>query len=541
MSATLPPLALSRRARRSARAALSALTLGLAGALVAVPAGAEPVEPAQPGVHDVTDERALAGASTSVPYVSITGSWHENSHGGDQTFLLSPDQRATDPDGDGVYTWTTTQIPSGVWQATWTLGTRWGEGGFLEPWKPGDAPLEGNTVFSTVEGFPVTFSVDPVSGEYSVEASVPGDVDVAAERAFWVDGSTLAFPKDLPVTPDGSVRAVAGDTFSLFTSTQFFAHGWDWPTNPAGVMLQADGERPPRTDLTVGEFSAAQIAQRPELTGHWALTLPPGVEAGDLASEYQVVTRSEFGELWEGYPNMVQDLTWQAIVGVGGSPEEAPARVSIEGHAGTLPAVPAGTEVISGDWDGDGVDTLAWREGNLWTFASANSADATLTTTWYGRADDEALVGDWNGDGKDTIGIRRGNGFHLADHIDSGRADHFFWYGRAEDEVLIGDWDADGRDTVAVRRDNAFHLRNTLTTGSATQGLWYGRPGEPVLAGDIDGNGRDDLVIRRGSDFHVLTTLRTGNASRVLSYDAGPVVLVGDWDGDGKDTFGTVR
>ena len=201
--------------------------------------------------------------------------------------------------------------------------------------------------------------------------------------------------------------------------------------------------------------------------------------------------------------------------------------------------VPEGADVFAGDWDGDGIDTLAWRDGNRFSFTSANvEGGGELTGLWYGTRSDEVLVGDWNGDGIDTVGVRRDNQFHLADSF-SGRADHIFWYGAPNDDVVVADFDGDGIDTVSVRRGNAFHVNNSLKGGNADYGIWYGRPGEPFLIGDLDGDGIDSIVIRRGADYHLKYTLQTGNADRVVTLgDADDTGVLGDWNGDGTDTLG---
>ena len=204
--------------------------------------------------------------------------------------------------------------------------------------------------------------------------------------------------------------------------------------------------------------------------------------------------------------------------------------------------VPTGAQVFAGDWDGDGIDTLAWRERNLFTFTGANrDGGGEWLHMWYGLPTDEAFVGDWDGDGIDTIGVRRGNQFHLTNGFD-GRAAEIFWYGKSTDDVVAGDVDGDGDDTVSVRRGNAFHLNNALNGGDADLVIHYGTAGDSFLLGDINGDGTDSVVIRRGSQYHLKYTLATGNADEVVSLgDPADAAVLGDWDGDGVDTLGVVR
>ncbi|MGO1740005.1 MAG: sialidase family protein, partial [Actinomycetaceae bacterium] len=59
----------------------------------------------------------------------------------------------------------------------------------------------------------------------------------------------------------------------------------------------------------------------------------------------------------------------------------------------------------------------------------------------YGRPGDQVLVGDWDGDGDDTLAVRRGNAYYLTNSLYGGDADVELTYGRASDTVLVGDWD----------------------------------------------------------------------------------------------------
>ncbi|MCD8134180.1 MAG: hypothetical protein LUE19_10085, partial [Clostridiales bacterium] len=60
----------------------------------------------------------------------------------------------------------------------------------------------------------------------------------------------------------------------------------------------------------------------------------------------------------------------------------------------------------------------------------------------YGRATDEVLVGDWDGDGVDTLAVRRnGNIYYFSNSISNPDADvTVVSYGRATDAVYVGTW-----------------------------------------------------------------------------------------------------
>ena len=199
--------------------------------------------------------------------------------------------------------------------------------------------------------------------------------------------------------------------------------------------------------------------------------------------------------------------------------------------------------VLAGDWNGDGSDTVAVRDGRLFAFADANPASsAPKFTIGYGTPGDIVLVGDWDGDGKDTFAVRRGNEFHIRNSLTSGSADRIIAYGTPSDVVEVGDWDGDGKDTLAVRRGNAYHVRNSMSSGKADAIIAYGTAEDMVVVGDWDGDGKDTLAVRRGNAYHVRNSMTSGKADTVVAYGtATDTTIVGDWDGNGADTLGVVR
>lgn len=199
-------------------------------------------------------------------------------------------------------------------------------------------------------------------------------------------------------------------------------------------------------------------------------------------------------------------------------------------------------EFFVGDFDGDGVDTFAYRRGQTFYVRDTNLPGGPDRTVAYGRPGDTVLVGDWDGDGVDTFAVRRGSSYHIKNSVTSGPADTVVVYGRSGDTVLVGDWDGTGGDTLAVRRGAEYHVKNSITAGAADQVVVYGRPGDDVLAGDWDGDGRDSLAVRRGAEYHVKNAIAPGGADvRVVYGRAADEVYVGDWDGDGEDSLAVYR
>ena len=205
--------------------------------------------------------------------------------------------------------------------------------------------------------------------------------------------------------------------------------------------------------------------------------------------------------------------------------------------------IPAGGEVIAGDWDGNGVSTVAIRNGENYTFYDSNRSDAkTTTATFPGTGSGQVLVADFNGDKKDDIAVKNGNVFSIKYNATaSGAADAAVPYGKAEDYGLAGDWDGDGKATLGVRRGYTNLLRDTLTGGEADRTFAYGRKDDVAYVGDWNGDGKDTVAVRRGATLFVKNALSGGDADTSFTYGrASDKLVVGDWTGTGKDTVAVV-
>jgi hypothetical protein len=87
-----------------------------------------------------------------------------------------------------------------------------------------------------------------------------------------------------------------------------------------------------------------------------------------------------------------------------------------------------------------------------------------------------------------------------------------------------------------------YYLSNATKGGPADVTFAYGRSDDVTLIGDWDGDGKDTLAVRRGATYHLTNKTTGGEASTVFTYGkSNDVVLVGDWDGDGKDTLAVRR
>ena len=201
---------------------------------------------------------------------------------------------------------------------------------------------------------------------------------------------------------------------------------------------------------------------------------------------------------------------------------------------GTLLPGMASDELLVGDWDGDGIDDIGYREGS--TFHLLNRVSGQETTFAYGRPGDDVYVGDWDGDGDDTIAVRRGNQFFVRNSFTDGWADEVLTFGRVDDEVIVGDWDGNGSETLGVRRGNAYYILNDFSGGWADEEMTFGRVQDAAHAGDWDGDGADSIALRRGNVVYAADDFRGGNAPTEFVFGrADDVVYIGDWTGTGVD------
>ncbi|WP_159791824.1 hypothetical protein [Puerhibacterium puerhi] len=87
-----------------------------------------------------------------------------------------------------------------------------------------------------------------------------------------------------------------------------------------------------------------------------------------------------------------------------------------------------------------------------------------------------------------------------------------------------------------------YYLSNGTKGGPADVTFAYGRSDDVTLIGDWDGDGKDTLAVRRGATYYLTNQATGGAASTVFTYGKpGDTVLVGDWNGDRKDTLAVRR
>lgn len=179
--------------------------------------------------------------------------------------------------------------------------------------------------------------------------------------------------------------------------------------------------------------------------------------------------------------------------------------------------------------------------------------DGTTRDFEFGNPGDRPLMGDWNCDGVDTPGLyRQRDGYvYLRNANSTGTADISYFFGDPGDVPIAGDFDRNGCDTVSLYRpeQQRFFVIDTLGShdtglGAASLDFVFGDPGDQPFAGDFDGDGRDTfgLYRERTGFVYYRNSLAAGIADALFFFgDPGDRFVAGDWTGDGTDTVGVYR
>ena len=197
---------------------------------------------------------------------------------------------------------------------------------------------------------------------------------------------------------------------------------------------------------------------------------------------------------------------------------------------------------LTGDWNGDGTDTVGFYDPATSTFFlnNANASGSADLMYNFGPASSgwTPIVGDWDGNGTDTVGFYTGDGFFLKNSHGSGVADVVFGFGAANAgwTPIVGDWNGDGVDTVGFYNGQTFFLKNSHESGVADEMYNFGPAGQGwrPLAGDWDGNGVDTVGLYNGSAFFLRNAHAGGMADAMFDYGpahAGWTPLAGSWIG----------
>lgn len=191
---------------------------------------------------------------------------------------------------------------------------------------------------------------------------------------------------------------------------------------------------------------------------------------------------------------------------------------------------------ITGDWDGNGTDTIGIYRNGLFYLRNSNTIGFADLTFAFGSPGDQPVAGDWNGDGVDTVGVYRSSNFtfYLRNTNSPGNPDMIFSLGTPGDIGITGDWNGDGKDTTGVFRpsNGALYLKNINATGFADVQINYGVGGDWPVTGDWNNDGIDTIGIYRNGSFYLRNSNTIGYADLVFGLGVpGDMPIAGDWDG----------
>ncbi len=194
----------------------------------------------------------------------------------------------------------------------------------------------------------------------------------------------------------------------------------------------------------------------------------------------------------------------------------------------------SGDYPVTGDWDGNGTDTIGVYRNGTFYLRNSNSVGYADLTFQFGAIGDQPVVGDWDGDGIDTIGVYRKGLFFLRDSNSAGAPDTSFALGNPGDIGVTGDWNGDGMDTTGVFRpsNGVIFLKNANTSGFADVALNYGLSGDKPVIGDWNNDGIDTIGVFRNGSFYLRNSNTIGFADIVFAFGSGSdIPIAGDWDG----------
>lgn len=208
--------------------------------------------------------------------------------------------------------------------------------------------------------------------------------------------------------------------------------------------------------------------------------------------------------------------------------------------------VPTARQPVCGTGTGSVKDLPMVQRGGKWYGRASYSTGVADACAAFGQAGDIGVTGDWDGNGTQTLGVFRPSTgtWYLRNAAGGGTADiPEIKFAMPGDQPVVGDWDGDGIDDIGVFRASTgtWYLRES-SRGGAVVSVHFGMPGDVGVAGDWNGDGTDTPGIFRSGDWYLINTLQDGAAVQKAQFASpGDRPVVGDWNHDGTDTLGVFR
>jgi hypothetical protein len=197
-------------------------------------------------------------------------------------------------------------------------------------------------------------------------------------------------------------------------------------------------------------------------------------------------------------------------------------------------------------------DTIgAYQNGTFYLRNSNTIGNADITATFGGAPSDLPVTGDWNGDGMDTVGVYRGatGFFYLSNTNVAPSVAYSVLFGNPGDSPFAGRWTPDmTHDGIGVYRNSngILYQKKALTTGVDDYFAVFGNPNDVGIAGDWNGDGLDSIGVYRSSDAKWYLSNNSTPAGVTFGdvsvnwFIGSGVPFVGDWNGDGISTPGSL-
>jgi pullulanase len=165
-----------------------------------------------------------------------------------------------DPDGDGIYSFTTTALPAGNYEVKVAIDESWNEN------YGADGARNGPNIPFTVpsDGATITFTYDPTTNTLTVNSAAPTG-NTTRQAAHWVARDTIAWNVEareaniyrLHYAPAGGIRLENGNIVG--------GKSIELTLDPAGLSNEVRTKFPHLSDFTALNISQADLSKVPEI------------------------------------------------------------------------------------------------------------------------------------------------------------------------------------------------------------------------------------------------------------------------------------
>lgn len=204
----------------------------------------------------------------------------------------------------------------------------------------------------------------------------------------------------------------------------------------------------------------------------------------------------------------------------------------------------SGDQVVSADYDGDGVTDAAVysNSGGYGLWQIRRSSDGGITYGNFGLADDMPLRGDFDGDGRNDLAVfRPSNGIWYILRSGGAGVRHISW-GMAGDVPMPADYDGDGMTDAAVFRPSNSTFYYIRSSDRQIRITGWGIAGDVPVLGDFDGDGKNDITVYRPSNGTWYSLRSSDNTIAITGWGtAGDIPVAGRYDADGRTDIAVFR